>query len=457
MSRSVLLVDPDVDALGTLASKLRLRGLTVTLADSVEGAIERARNARPDAILIADSLGPDGVASRLDAERDLANLPRFTLVDSRDVNAPADTQLVRGEADAIARRLFTLPPKVQAVVGDQRGDFRGDLNQVSVVDLLQLLSMNRRTGGLSISTASGSGEVRLLDGEVVDAVYRRLDGEKALFRLLGEPEGSFAFAGGSPSLLRRVHVKTNVLLMEGLRQIDELKRRRESIAAEQDALLSIAPPAPNASEASHRIAEVLTVPRTLEELLDDVGLPDLEIVEALDQMLQDGSIRRIAKGAVRAELADSEQMTLLGALIKRLSRGSFTGAARLILSGTPRRLATLSHSVSRIADTVAPAETVPVAPVPHLLATLKLPDAVELDVVGLPEVDAYCPLWGLTLPGSVAVVRVDPPQASALDEACGVAGVPLLDATTLVGSLDEADPTQVATLIRNALDAVAAP
>jgi hypothetical protein len=316
--------------------------------------------------------------------------------------------------------------------------------------------MNRRTGGLSITTAAGAGEVRLLEGEVVDAVYRRLEGEKALFRLLDENEGSFAFAGGSPSLLRRVQMKTSMLLLEGLRQIDEVRRRRESIAAEEDALLSIAPPPEGASEAAHRIAEVLTAPRTLDELLDDVALPDLEIIEALGLMLEDGSVRRIAKGAVRVELADAEQLTLLGALVKRYARGSFSGAPRMVLAGTVRRLATVAHAVSRIADAVAPAESVPAAPVPHLLATLKLAEAAELDIMGLPELDAYCPLWGLTLPGCVVAVRLDPPQASVLEEACSVAGVPLLEARTLLGALDEADPAQVAALIRNALDAVAA-
>ncbi|HMJ14205.1 MAG TPA: DUF4388 domain-containing protein, partial [Polyangiaceae bacterium] len=263
MSRSVLLVDPDVDRLGTLAAKLRVRGLSVFLADSVESAIDRARSARPEAVLIADALLPAGI-ERLEAERDLSALPRFVLTDAKHPDDASDTVFLRSEVDTIVRRLLTLAPKASDVLS-ARGDFRGDLQQVSVVDLLQLLSMNRRTGGLNITTAAGVGEVRLANGEIVDAVYRRLEGEKALFRLLNEQEGSFAFAAGSPSLLRRVQVKTNVLLMEGLRQIDELRRQRQILAAEQDALLSIAPPPSDAGEAAQRVAEVLTVPRTLEE------------------------------------------------------------------------------------------------------------------------------------------------------------------------------------------------
>ena len=46
--------------------------------------------------------------------------------------------------------------------------------------------------------------MRLAEGEVVDAVYRRLEGEKAFYRMLGEREGRFAFSPGEPSAARRL-------------------------------------------------------------------------------------------------------------------------------------------------------------------------------------------------------------------------------------------------------------
>jgi hypothetical protein len=42
MSRQVLLIEPDVDVLGHLASRLRASGLTVSIADNPDGAIERS-------------------------------------------------------------------------------------------------------------------------------------------------------------------------------------------------------------------------------------------------------------------------------------------------------------------------------------------------------------------------------------------------------------------------------
>ena len=41
--RAILLIEPDVDVLGTLASRLRSRGLSVLIADTMDGALERVR------------------------------------------------------------------------------------------------------------------------------------------------------------------------------------------------------------------------------------------------------------------------------------------------------------------------------------------------------------------------------------------------------------------------------
>ena len=200
---------------------------------------------------------------------------------------------------------------------------------------------------------------------------------------------------------------------------------RETVATGEDALLAIASPRSDAADVDQRIAEVLTAPRTLDELLDDLPFADLEVLEALGAMLGDGSVRRIAKGAVRVEVADPERMTVLAAQVKRLRRSGFLGPARLVLAASPRRLATLVHAVGRIADAVVPAESVPAAPVPHLLATLRLSEGVELDVMGMPVLDSYCPLWGLTLPGSAAVVRMDAGESRGLEEACSISGIPI--------------------------------
>jgi len=449
--KSILLIEPDVDLLGTLASRLRSRGLSVLIADSIDGMMERAASADTLAVLLSNSLLSDGDGfERLKNLGALRDVPFFILVDKPVGASLAPDELPHHDIELIARRLYAIPNRV-SVGPEEGGDFRGDLQQVSSVDLLQLLAMNRRSGTLSINTPAGNGEVRIKSGEIVDAVFRRLEREKALFRLLGETDGTFSFVGGSPQFLERIRTPTSSLLMEGLRQLDEAERLRGALDLDGTALLAIAPPSADTSESAARVLEALTTPRTLPELLDEVTLHDLAVLEALKVLLDQGLVRRIASSAVRVELADPERMAVLAALAKRAVRSGYRGAARVIVAATSQRLVTFMHAIARIADAIVPTEAVPAAPVPYALATLRLGEA-DLEVVGLPLVEAYAPLWGLVLPGSAALARIELTASEALETACSVAAVPILEAGAILQEGDEADPEHVATLLRLLLE-----
>jgi len=160
---------------------------------------------------------------------------------------------------------------------------------------------------------------------------------------------------------------------------------------------------------------------------------------------------RSERGASAVEWVVIAAICVLAALAKRAVRSGYRGAARVVVAATAQRLVTLMHATGRIADAIVPTETVPAAPVPYTLATLRLGEA-DLEVVGLPLVEAYAPLWGLVLPGSAALARIELTASEALDTACSVAAVPMLEAGSLLREGDEADPEQVATLLRMLLE-----
>ncbi len=458
MTLTVLLVEPDVDALGELAEGLRARGLEVLLADHLETALLRAQSAKLSALLISESLlaNPD-VEARLSADPRLARIPRWVLVSRAAASAEKGTCLSRHDPEAIARRLFALPTRSTPVSTD-RGDFRGDLQQVSVVDLLQLLSMNRRTGALTLVTPTGQGEVRLCEGDIVDAIFRRVEGTKALYRLLAETEGTFSFVSGNASTLRRIAEPTNHLLMDGLRHADESRLLLEKLAAHEDALQAVTQPTPFDSPLTMIEAIVLSsleVPKTAAALLDDLSFPDLEILSTVEALTQKGLVRRIEQGAIRVELAVPDQLSVLSAVVRQLKRPGFLGNPRIIFFSSPPRLAACLHALTRIADSVAPSESTPSAPVAFRLVTLRLADGQELDIIGLPNNLSYSPLWTLTLPGSSAIVTIAQEPSEILDDAAGLSAVPLFDAETLLGQIDEGDPRQIAALVRATLEAAA--
>lgn len=455
MTRTVLLIEPDVDVLGALASKLRSRGLEVWIADGLDGALTRARAGLPHVVLVSNDVAQEpGFDERLASVPGLGDVPRFRLVEDP---SPADLEsgaLPRNNGEAIAQRVHAVPARAATTV--ESTDFRGDLTQVSVPDLLQLLSMNRRSGALTLQTPLGTGEVRLFDGEIVDALYRRLEGQKALFRLLGERDGIFSFASGSSmSLLRRIDLPTSSLLMEGMRQYDEVRRIRERLEPESDGFIALAPPPGETSELAQLLLEMLVTPRTLTELLDEIPALDLEILTALSELIDSGAVRRIAFGTQRVELADPERLGVLSALAKRVARPGFRGSPRVGIAASPRRLLGVLAALGRIAEAMLPSEAVPTAPIPHVLATLRLGDGVDLDVIGLPLVEAYAPLWGLVLPGCISLALADAKGSEILETACSLASVPVVDALPLLGDEDDCEAERVAALVQRLLESAA--
>jgi hypothetical protein len=279
--------------------------------------------------------------------------------------------------------------------------------------------MNHRTGSLTITTSVGVGEVRLGRGEIVDAIYRKVEGTKALFRLIGETEGSFAFMSGVTTAQRRMEESTQALLLEGFRQVDEARSCQREIGSEQDALQSMVPPDNLADELADRVVVALEVPHTVDEL------------------------------------ADLEQMNVLSNVVRQLRRPGFSGNPRIVIFASQTSLGAALHSLGRIADAWRTSDLTPVAPAAHTLATLRLNDGAELDVVGLPNAPGCGPLWGMTLPGSASVIALGEQYCGAIEEACNIFGITFVRAEALLGSVEVGDPKQMALLVRAALEAAA--
>ncbi len=477
MSRRVLLVDPDVDALGALASALRARGITVANANEAFDAVEQAFQLRPDVVLLAKELDGEGeLSDAFRAVPELIDTPILSLVSrERGVRAPSD--VLRTDVDHIVSRITEASPRESREPVAQ--DIRGNLEQMPLVDLLQLLAMNRRSGVLGITTSTGAGEVRLAEGEVIDAVYRRLEGEKALYRLLGERDGHFAFVPGEPSSPRRIQLSTSLLLMEAMRQVDELARRRHELAPGGDALLledgmpqsveaaavtvpamqarGSSPPLPRDIEAAilRELGALMTIPRAIDELLDEISAPDLSILDVLAVLTNAGRIRRVPIAALTTPFAPVEQLPVLRSLVTRLTRAGFAPPPRLVIAAGAKRMPSLAHAVRRITDAVVPTEAAPRAALPRPLGTLRLGDGVELALTGLPTDEAFAPTWTLALPGAAAVVRLSDAGGDALRAHCEALEIMLIDAESLMGALDAAVPAQVAALVRSALEMAA--
>jgi CheY-like chemotaxis protein len=450
----VLLVDPDLDALGQLAARLRGHGFNVLLADNVASAVERVQVSMPDIVLGASALcHAGGLTDQLRLDPALAGTPVIVLTEQPfDRAAPGYAHA--DDLEGLMAQIFSSPLHSLPVEASQ-GEVRGDLSQVPLVDLLQVLSMNRRTGVLSVTTAVGSGEVRIGEGDVLDAVYRRLDGEKALYRLLAEREGTFAFVPGGTVALRRVNIGTSMLVMEAMRQLDEVARLRAQLAPGGDALMAIEPASESAPKIQREVMQLLQAPRSVDEVLDEVQAPDLDVLNAMVALSKSGVLRRIARAALVTRLASDDRLQVLRALVSRMGKEGFAGAPRVAIAAPAQRLRSLAAAILRIEDVMPPFDSTPAAAVPYLLATLRFGEAVELSVIALPLDGRFAPVWALTLPSLGAIVRLDSTECPELDAACAAGESLVLHAAALLGEVDEGDPAQVAALLRVTLETAA--
>ena len=121
------------------------------------------------------------------------------------------------------------------------------------------------------------------------------------------------------------------------------------------------------------------------------------------------------------------------------------GRLSIAVCAAPSRLATMTRALLRMGSFRPPPEAAPKLPLPHVLAVMPLADGPDLEVIGVPLEGRFSPMWPLALSRATIAVRID--QDAALDDACAIVGVALVDAPTLAPSFTEDDEEQVATLL----------
>ncbi len=111
---------------------------------------------------------------------------------------------------------------------NQKTRFTGNLHDISVVELIQMLELNRKSGAMQIDDANEIGWLLFDKGKIVDAYYGDITRENAVYRILFLTDGEFNIKFKKIVGERRINIDTQTLLMEGLRLQDEAKRLESS-------------------------------------------------------------------------------------------------------------------------------------------------------------------------------------------------------------------------------------
>jgi len=99
--------------------------------------------------------------------------------------------------------------------------FRGVMQRVELNDVLQMECLARKSSILVVSTGDRQGQIYICDGEIIHAQVGQLQGEMALYGLLGLAGGQFALQPFTEPARRSISGQFQFLLMEAARLRDE--------------------------------------------------------------------------------------------------------------------------------------------------------------------------------------------------------------------------------------------
>jgi CheY-like chemotaxis protein len=411
-----LIVDADYNTLGTLSRALRARGHHVTLCADGRAGLQRAVESAPDVVIVDRDVPVVDVQTFLEVLRDN---PRTSSAHAFVLTTPDPTYLStldpRIEAFVKPFHVAEVVARIELVLRQRTApkrepELRGDLEQVALFDLLQVFAANRRTGILRVEANGATGEIYVRDGRIVDCIYRGARGEKALYRVLASPKGTFVFVPGTTSPRDTVEASTDMLLMEAVRQADEIKELTQKMPSLGAQIAMARKPPAGLSEMAERLVSALGEDtRGIDELLDHFQESDLDVLKGLKELLGANTLVVLDAGAERTQLCDEDEAVVLRAAALKLRPLGHEGAARLaVLNSSYIALSRFARALSSIEGFVSEASSPEVAGEGSLgvLGTLRV-GGVEVELFALPIDRELRALWGAFLAPVRAAVWLD--------------------------------------------------
>lgn len=244
MAGKILIVDdnPNVLRLLNISLSKAPAGYEILEAENGEIAFDVANKEKPD-LIISDIMMPqmDGIELcwMIRENSDIPLVPFIFLTSFEDaemeirgfragadeyLNKPIDRkELLQRVEDLLAR---TKNLKDMGDKSDKQKGFSGNLNELSIVELVQMLNLNKKTGILHISSGI-QGDIYLKDGQLFAAEAKNKSGEEAVYELISENTGTFNFQITEFEKERNIENSTMNVIMEACRLMDERQHNKD--------------------------------------------------------------------------------------------------------------------------------------------------------------------------------------------------------------------------------------
>ena len=175
---------------------------------------------------------------------------------------------------------------------------RGNLKQISLLDILRMLSSGRRTGRLDIKQAGKSGEIYLERGSIVHGLTGTQIGEKGVYTLMGWLEGDFVFSPDVAAPESSINVTTEQLLLEAARQSEQWEDIKD-IVSSTDSVFGISPSGSTSTVSlkplEWQVLAQVDGQRSVMEIGEILGLHEFEVARIVYSLTTAGLMYEVAE------------------------------------------------------------------------------------------------------------------------------------------------------------------
>lgn len=275
MAPKILVVDDEPKWLRIVSLYLGGRDCHVVTALNGEEAIQKVAAERPD-LIIADigMPGMDGyeLCSRLRRDASTRTIP-FIFLTARDQDQDkikarkvgADDYLTKPcPLERLAQSVETVMDRIEQArkIPLDRIGMSGRIEEVDLLDMIQTLELDQKTGALVLSHGERTGTLYFRNGVIVEADLRSPKREEPLFRLLGWKTGRFLFIPDAAPEQMPITASMANLLFQDLRALQEHEQEALRSAPQEEPTLRESPEAGQVGLVLSRLEEVARQFRT---------------------------------------------------------------------------------------------------------------------------------------------------------------------------------------------------
>lgn len=245
MAKNILIVDDNPQVLKLLHIFLTKAGYHPIEAENGEIGLQMANEHKPD-LIISDVMMPgmDGLEFcwMVRENSEVPNIPFIFLTSFKDpetrikgfrtgadkyLTKPIDRAKLISTVDELLNRFDRLKKMEEIDKIEDSTSIKGDLKELSIVEIVQMFNLSKKTGILHIAGKS-NGEIYINAGQIQAAFSGDLEGEEAILKLVEMVDGTFVFKKNeNMDNVSNISGSTMNIIMEACQIMDE-RRLKES-------------------------------------------------------------------------------------------------------------------------------------------------------------------------------------------------------------------------------------